>query len=216
MFDEDDLLPISALSHLVFCERRAALIHLERIWRDNSFTVEGTHLHEIVDEDGRRIENRDDLRLTRGIALRSLRLGVGGQADVVEYHRAPATAPGTGWLPTPIEYKQGGPKPDWSDKVQLCAQALCLEEMHGASVQVGALYYYQTRRRLRVEFDAELRRFTEQSIEKLRHLIESRNTPAAVLEPKCIRCSLAGECLPDATASRKSASRYLARVFEEG
>jgi CRISPR-associated exonuclease Cas4 len=213
MFDEDDLLPLSALSHLVFCERRAALIHLERLWRDNELTVEGTHLHERVDEEGRRAETRAIMRIARGLSLRSLRLGLAGRADVVEFRRAEAggNAPP---VPCPVEYKRGVPKPDESDRVQLCAQALCLEEMLGVAVPAGALFYHTQRHRHQVAFDAGLRAFTAERAARLHELLTAGRTPPAVREPKCRRCSIAELCLPELAGRREGAGRYLRRLIE--
>src|SRR6266567_7026185 len=144
MYDEEDLLPLSALQHLVFCERQCALIHIEGVWADNALTVEGSHLHDRVDEMGPRIESRGDLRIARGVALRSLRLGLSGRADVIEFHRVTeggvelAGVSGL-WRPFPVEYKRGRPKRDRCDEVQVCAQARCLEEMLETAVPAGAL-----------------------------------------------------------------------------
>jgi CRISPR-associated exonuclease Cas4 len=135
MFTEAELLPLSALQHLAFCERQWGLIHLEQVWDENRLTVEGRHLHERADEPAS--ENRRDLRIARGLRIRSLRLGLVGRADVVEFHRLPQedepstdtlTLAGVAgrWRPLPVEYKRGRPKADAWDEVQLCAQALCL------------------------------------------------------------------------------------------
>lgn len=203
MYDEEDLLPLSALQHLIFCERQAALIHIEQIWVENPLTVEGRHLHDKADSgEG---ESRGDIRIARGLALRSLRLGLSGKADVVEFHRVPMPA-GT-LRPFPIEYKRGKPKAHRADEVQLCAQALCLEEMLGLDIPAGALFYAQTRRRLEVSFDTELRRLTEETAASLHRLFASGKTPAAVREPKCDQCSLLGVCLPG--SSSHSAQGYL-------
>jgi len=207
-FAEDDLLPISALQHLLFCERQCALIHIEGLWVENRLTVEGRHLHEKAHEGPS--ETRSGARITRGMALRSLRLGLIGKADVVEFDGAGA---GTG-TPFPVEYKRGRPKKHQADKVQLCAQALCLEEMLGTPVPTGALFYGRTRRRLDVPFAEDLRRLTEETAERLHALIRSGRTPAAVREPKCDSCSLFDVCLPDAMGPRRSAARYMARAIE--
>ncbi|RMH19605.1 MAG: CRISPR-associated protein Cas4 [Acidobacteria bacterium] len=218
MFSEDSLVPISALQHLVFCERQAALIYLERQWADNRLTVEGSHLHAHADELGRRSETRGEVRICRGLALRSLRLGLVGRADVVELLRLPeaeaasgAALPGVAgrWRPFPVEYKRGKPKRDTSDKVQLCAQALCLEEMLDVAVPEGALYYGRRKRRYPVSFDAAMRQHTEATIQRLHRLFASGQTPRAKREPKCSRCSLLRLCLPDAMAPERSAAGYL-------
>lgn len=210
-----DLLPVSALQHLLFCERQCALIHIERIWVENRLTVEGQHLHHRADSG--RPECRSGVPIARGIELRSLRLGLIGKADVVEFHGTPRSEDGDDDAsrvatakprPYPIEYKRGRPKRDGSDRVQLCAQAICLEEMLGVSVPRGALYYGKTRRRLEVEFDESLRTLTEQAATRLREMVESGRTPKAVYEPKCESCSLINLCLPK-TAAARSARRYL-------
>jgi CRISPR-associated exonuclease Cas4 len=218
MFPEDDLLPLSALQHLLFCERQCALIHLEQVWAENPLTVEGKHLHERVDEAAG--ESRGDLRIARGLALRSLRLGLSGKSDVVELYRAPvddptaAAVPGLAgrWRLVPVEYKRGKPKSHRADEVQLCAQGLCLEEMLGTTVERGALFYGKTRRRLEVAFDAELRRITEQAATRLHQLIASGQTPPPVREPKCDQCSLYDLCMPEAPAT--SARRFLDRLIQ--
>jgi len=218
VFTEDDLLPLSALQHLLFCERQAALIHLERVWAENPLTVEGRHLHERAD--GGEGESRGEVRVARGLPLRSCRLGLAGKADVVELHRLAAGEPGAclpdvagAWRPFPVEYKRGRPKRHRADEVQICAQGLCLEEMLGAPVPAGALFYHQTRRRLEVAFDPVLRQLTEEAAARLHRLFDSRLTPPPVREPKCDRCSLLPICMPDAPAH--SARRYLDRLTRQ-
>ncbi len=210
MFSESDLRPLSALQHLVFCERQCALIHLEQVWVENRFTAEGRLLHERADTVGG--ESRGDLRIARGLALCCLRLGLSGRADVVEFHRAEGGGvelPGASgrWRPFPVEYKRGKPKAGRCDEVQLCAQALCLEEMLEVEVPAGALFYGKRRRRTEVRFNTELRRFTETAAERLHELLGCGRTPVAVREKKCDSCSLLGVCLPAAPA--KSARAYL-------
>ena len=155
MLAEEDLLPLSALQHLLFCERQCALIHVEQLWDENLFTAEGRVIHERVHEQGG--ESRGNIRIERGLPLRSFRLGLVGKADVVEFHRVTTQR----WQPFPVEFKRGKPKRDDCDKVQLCAQALCLEEMLATVVEAGALYYGRTRRRLDIAFDTGLRDETE-------------------------------------------------------
>lgn len=219
MFSEDDLRPISALQHLVFCERQCALIHIERAWVENCYTAEGRLLHEKVDAGGS--ENRGDLRIARTLALQCLRLGLVGIADAVEFHRVEAADPASAadlgavhlsgspgwWRPFPVEYKRGRPKSHQADEVQLCAQALCLEEMLEVSVPEGALYYGKRRRRQHVRFDRSLRALTEETTLRLHQLLDAGHTPAAVREAKCDKCSLLDICLPD--APRSSARAYL-------
>lgn len=206
-FAEDDLLPISALQHLLFCARQCALIHIEGQWAENRLTAEGRHLHERVDDAPS--ETRRGVRIARHLPLRSLRLGLTGRADVVEVHAS--SEAGRPDRIVPVEYKRGKPKQDDSDAVQLCAQALCLEEMLGVRIASGALFYGTPRRRTDVAFDATLRTKTEAAAARLHAMVASGVTPLAVREPKCDRCSLVSLCLPDALGPRHSAVEYLDR-----
>ncbi len=226
MYAEEDLLPLSALQHLIFCERQCALIHVERLWADNRLTIEGNHLHRSVDETGRRSETRGNLRIARGLALRSLHLGLSGRADLVELHRAkkeagtPAGAklPGIAgqWHPFPVEHKRGRPKRNLSDRIQLCAQALCLEEMLATTVPRGALFYGKLQRRTEVAFDTDLRSETERAAQRLHELVAKGVTPRATYEPKCDHCSLIELCLPSAMQRNRSAVGYLTKSIVDG
>mgnify|MGYP000443601521 CR=1 FL=1 len=203
-FSEDELLPLSALQHLVFCPRQCALIHLEGVWDSNQYTAEGDILHARVHELG--CETRGDTRIARNVALRSLRLGLAGVADCVAF-----THSGKQIIAAfPVEYKRGRPKLHRADEVQLCAQALCIEEMLHITVPNGALFYGQTRRRLPVEFDAALRSLTHAAAAQLHQLFDSRCTPPAVYDKKCRLCSLINRCLPRVTSGAASARSYLA------
>ncbi len=240
--------PLSALQHLLFCERQCALIHNEQLWAENRLTAEGRVMHDKA-HDGPD-ETRDGIRIVRGLRLRCERLGLHGVADVVEFHRqrdghGSATIPGrldspptgsAGVSPAsttppakpqaaklllrpheaivPVEYKRGKPKRDDSDRVQLCAQALCLEEMCGTGIPSGFLYYGRNRRRHTVEFDADLRQTTEEAAARLHALLASGETPTATREPKCDSCSLLDLCLPDALRFRQGASAWNDRQFE--
>ena len=215
-FHEDELLPLSGVQHLVFCERQAALIHVERLWLDNPQTVEGTRFHEVADRG--RSESRGPLRLVRGVAIRSLRLGLAGRADVIEFHRVAEGAPGVPlpgqpghWSAYPVEYKRGRPKTHRADEVQLCAQAMCLEEMLSIVIDAGALFYGRSRRRVDVVFDGSLRRLTEEAAARFHKLIASGATPRAIWAPKCVRCSLVAACRPRDIGS--PTSRYLSAIF---
>jgi CRISPR-associated exonuclease Cas4 len=209
MYTEDDLLPLSALQHLIFCERQCALIHIEQAWAENLFTAEGRIMHERVHEEGS--ESRGSIRVEHGVPLRSLRLGLIGKADVVEFHRREDGS----WLPCPVEYKRGKPKKDGSDRVQLCAQAMCLEEMMNVEVPKGALFYGKNRRRAGVVFDYALRRETEDTAVRLHELIASGRTPKPVYTKKCDSCSLAGMCLPKTVGKGRSVQRYLSGAMRE-
>ena len=209
VYDIDDLIMISALQHYAFCPRQCALIHVEQTWTESGRTAEGRILHERVHEEGN--EARGDVRIERGVSLRSLRVGLIGKADVVEYHRQADGA----WLPFPVEYKRGKPKPDHCDKIQLCAQAICLEEMLHTEIPGGALFYGQTRRRLDVAFDETLRRETEMTARQVRELILSGRTPKPVYGKRCDSCSLAAACLPKTIQKRRSVKNYLTRMAGE-
>ena len=219
-FTENQLLPISALQHLLFCARQCALIHVEQVWAENYLTIQGQHLHQKA-HDGPH-ETRQGVRVARGLDLRSLRLGLVGKADVVELERdrTPKVINqgsgdfGTdGLRVTPVEYKRGKPKRDDSDRVQLCAQALCLEEMLGVSIPTGEIFYGQNRRRTAVDFDTRLRELTETTSHRLHELIASRHTPIARFEPKCDKCSLVELCMPGVIGLHRSATRVIDKYF---
>jgi CRISPR-associated exonuclease Cas4 len=203
-YTEDDLLPLSSLQHMAFCARQCALIHLEQVWLENRLTVEGRILHERVHEQAG--ESRQGVRIERGMPLRSLRLGLIGVADVVEFH----PLPGGGWRPFPVEYKRGRPKRDRCDEIQLCAQAICLEEMSGVVVDQGALFYGKIRRRYDVTFDKGLREETEETARHVHALIAAGDTPRASYDKKCERCSLRSVCLPKSLGRKRNVGRYLA------
>lgn len=206
---ERELVPVSALNQYAYCHRRCALIFIEQIWDENLFTTEGRIMHEQVHGDG--AESRGDIRIERGVAMRSLRLGLIGKADVVEYHRQPDGL----WLPFPVEYKRGKPKPDDCDKIQLCAQAMCLEEMLDVHIPAGAIFYGRTRRRLDVDFDERLRNKTEETAKHTHALIESGQTPKPVYDRRCESCSLMGECLPKTIQKKRSAKNYISRMIAD-
>jgi len=207
--EPEELVPISALTQYAYCPRRCALIHVEQIWIENRFTAEGRIMHKHVHDEGD--ESRGDVRIERGASLRSLRLGLIGKADVVEYHRQVDGS----WQAFPVEYKRGKPKPDHSDKIQLCAQALCLEEMLNVHIPVGALFYGKTRRRLDVDFDEALRQET-QDVAKLTHdLIDAGITPAPVYAKRCESCSLMAECMPKTIQKKRSVKSYLKLMLAE-
>jgi len=201
----DDLIQLSALQHFMFCERQCALIHIEQLWNENLFTAEGRIMHDKVDAANR--ESRGNIRIEYGVPIRSLRLGLIGKADVVEFHKQDNK-----WIPFPVEYKRGKPKMDDCDRVQLCAQAICLEEMLNVEVKNGALFYGLTRRREDVIFDKKLRQETEDAARKVHKLIESGITPKAEYSKKCKKCSLYELCMPKVSGK---ASNYLMKAIEE-
>jgi CRISPR-associated exonuclease Cas4 len=208
-YTEDDLLPLSGLQHLFFCERQCALIHVEQVWNENRLTAEGRIMHERVHEADS--ESRRDVRIEYGLPLRSLRLGLIAKADVVEFHRKSDKT----WLPFPVEFKHGKPKKDESDKVQLCAQAMCLEEMLNVEIAEGAIFYGKTRHRMSVIFDEELRRKTEDTAQRFHTLVESGRTPKPVYAKRCENCSINEQCLPKTVEKARSIARYLSDAVRE-
>ena len=199
---------LSALQHYAFCPRQCALIYLEQVWEENGATALGRLMHETAHEGGSRM--RDGVKVVTDLELRCARLGLHGRADVVEFRRAPG-----GWAPYPVEYKKGRPRAGSdADEVQLCGQALCLEEMLGTAIPEGALFYGEARRRHVVSFDAGLRARTEEVARAVRAMLEAGITPPPVERPVCDACSLNGSCLPGLTAGRASA--YVRRLCEEG
>jgi CRISPR-associated exonuclease Cas4 len=190
----DNPVPISALQHAVYCLRQAALIHIERVWAENRFTAEGRVLHDVSHTAASR--KARGVRRVTALPLASPRLNIAGVADMVEFHDGPG-----GEIPFPVEYKRGKPKAHRADEVQLCAQALCLEEMTGCAVPEGALFYGETKRRVVIEFDAELRRLTEDTVTGFVALVAEGRTPRAVWKAsRCRACSLIELCRPRAMA----------------
>lgn len=187
----DEPIPISALQHAVYCLRQTALIHLERLWAENRFTAEGRVLHVHADKPGARRQR--GVRRVSALPIASARLRIAGVADLVEF------LPGAeGETAFPVEFKRGKPKLHRADEVQLCAQALCLEEMTGRAVPEGALYHAETKRRVAVPFDAELRRLTEETTAALAQLFETRQTPPPTAQKsRCRACSLREQCRPE-------------------
>lgn len=189
MYSDDRLLALSGLQHIAYCPRQWALIHLEQIWTDNLDTVRGELFHERVDLAG--YSSGRGVRSERAVRLVSRRLGIYGVADVVEYGRDGSV--------TPVEYKVGKPKVEDWDRLQVTAQAMCLEEMEGVHVAVGALFYGETRRRECLAIDETLRGRVEQLASKMHGLFDSGKTPRAVASQKCRRCSLKDDCAPETT-----------------
>ena len=161
--------------------------------------------------DSNKHESRGNVRIDYSVPLRSLRLGLIGKADIVEFHRQDDGI----WRPFPVEYKRGKPKANNCDKVQLCAQAICLEEMLNVEIGEGALFYGQTRRREDVVFDEDLSKETEDIARKVHDLIASGITPKPEYWKKCDQCSLLELCMPKTCSKAKSASKYLMKAIEE-
>jgi CRISPR-associated exonuclease Cas4 len=213
-FREDELLPLSGLSQITFCERRWALIHLESVWEENRFTAEGAQLHERAHSG--EVESRPEVLVRRTLPLHSYRLGISGQADVVEFHRSEATdaIPIAGrkhhWKPYPVEYKRSRDKAGGiAYRIQLCAQAMCLEEMLQTHIPEGAILDINAKRRQEVRFDDSVRNEVIRLAEQMHRLYRERKTPAAILKKACRSCSLFDYCLPKALETGSQASEYL-------
>ncbi len=208
--ETDTLIPLSALQHYLFCQRQCALIHVEQAWAENRLTAEGRVLHEATSEVG--AEKRRGVRVVTAMPLVSRRLGVSGIADLVEMHKDDQDR----WRPFPVEYKRGKPKSHRADEVQLCAQGMALEEMFDTTLTEGALFYGQSRRRVTVPLDAELRRLTEQIAIETCALLSGKATPPPIYaKSKCNACSLIELCQPKRLSRTLSASAWLADQIAE-
>lgn len=224
MDESEEYLLMSGIQHFAFCPRQWALIHIEQQWAENVRTVEGQQLHEHTD-DPFSDETRHDVKEIRAVPVISHRLSLRGVVDRLELYHDPSLMEGEGitlsdapgrWRPFPVEYKRGLPKPDNRDAVQLCAQAMALEEMLGVTVGKGALYYWQTRHRETVVFDAALRQRTEELAYQMHNLFAAGKTPPAVREKHCALCSLENLCLPDLAARSRTVAGYLERMLSDG
>jgi CRISPR-associated exonuclease Cas4 len=228
--DETRFIPISAIQHFRYCARQCALIHIDGLWAENQYTAEGTLLHRHVDTPGSRFNprpmdtesNPSDVefvmqsqdkarkRTFHAMPLVSYQYGITGKADSVEIilnKHGKITAP-----PRPVEHKRGKPKRDNTDAVQLCAQAICLEEMTGWKITQADLFYHSTRQRIAIEIDQPLRIITCRLIDEIREMIELNQTPRPIYGPKCRQCSLRFQCLPKGTDRSKNPHLYLTRA----
>lgn len=218
MYGEDEFLALSGIQHFAFCRRQWALIHIERAWADNVLTAEGDLMHARAHDEELR-ERRGDTLVVRGLAVHSWALGLAGKCDVVEFHKDSRGHPLSGedgfWRTVPVEYKHGRSKAGDADRLQLCAQALCLEEMLGADVPVGYLYYGETHSREKVELGDFLRKSVASMVEEMHALFRRRHTPQTKPFSGCRSCSLCDLCLSRAI-SRATVEEYVAkRLFEE-
>lgn len=216
-YSEDDLLMLSGIQHFAFCERQWALIHLEQQWQENVRTVEGRIMHERV-HTPLLVESRGSMLISRSLPVVSWKLGLYGVLDLVEFSQVGVSSGGIHipgrkgfWKPRPVEYKRGKPKPDSRDEVQLCAQAICLEEMLQVEIAEGDLYYGENRRRTCVYFDAELRQQVIDLCQRMHMMYENGTTPPASKGKQCRACSLYDICLPSLTRRTKSVKEYIRR-----
>ena len=204
-YDESDLIMLSALEHYSYCPRQCALIHQEQTFSENVHTLRGRAVHEQVDEPEGLIEK--GVRVERALPLWSYRLGLVGRADVVEFN---------GNTPYPVEYKHGPRREKEHDDLQLCAQALCLEEMTGQAVPKGAIFHHSSRRRREVEFTPTLRAKVEQTALQVRQMLATRTLPPAVNDARCKNCSLQDSCMPKVTDEKKRLQRVVSMLFTVG
>jgi CRISPR-associated exonuclease Cas4 len=202
MYSEDDLLSISGLQHMLYCKRQCALIHVEQLWSDNFFTARGIVMHDKVHTE--KAEYKKGVVVERDIYLKSYELGLIGKSDVVEFCKSENKL-----IPFPVEYKSGKVKTDDIDKVQLCAQALCLEEMMNITIEKGAIFYGKIRNRLNVDFDDFLREKTFALAQAFHSLVDSRETPKPKYSKKCDNCSFKELCLPEVFDRQRSVKKYL-------
>jgi CRISPR-associated exonuclease Cas4 len=208
MTEEDDYLPISALHHLLFCERSLSLVHVLGVWRENGHTTEGRIVHESVDT-GRSSARSGHLTL-RSPYVRSDELRLRGIADVVEAERTDR-----GWSLVPVEYKKGKRRVREDDDVQLAAQAMALEEMTGVSIPLGAIFYAGSARRREVRIDAALRARTREAARRLHLIVDGGLVPPAIPAPKCTGCSLIDACQPTVSPGRDALTDALAAALAD-
>ncbi|MFZ5975421.1 MAG: CRISPR-associated protein Cas4 [Bacillota bacterium] len=222
MFTEEEYLALSGIQHYAFCPRQWALIHIEQQWTDNLLTMEGNILHQKVD-DPFNYEKRHNTLIVRAVPVSSGLLGFYGVCDIVEYERVDNPADAVElkhrkgfFRPVPVEYKRGRPKNTYCDCLQLCAQAMCLEEKHGVPVKSGSVYYGQTRHRIAVELGDDLRKQVYALADEMHRVFDSGITPPPSAGKHCKACSLAVQCLPQ-TKNGQAVQKYLLRaVNEEG
>lgn len=217
MYNENERLQLSGLQHFIFCRRQWALIHIEQQWAENYRTADGRLMHKNA-HDGTSTESRGDRYIVRGLRITSANLGVSGECDVVEFFHGSSGIPIEGkdglWQPYPVEYKRGEPKADNCDVLQLCAQAMCLEDMFCCAIPEGAIFYGQTRRRQIVAFTDELREQVNSALEEMHQLYHRGYTPRVKPSKACNSCSLKEQCLP-VLGRKKSVVSYLTKAMEE-
>lgn len=218
VYDEDDYLQLSGLQHFVFCRRQWALIHIENQWSENIRTIEGKILHERAHDASQR-EQRGDLLITRDMRIFSRSLGISGACDVVEFRRSKTGVPLVGleglFQPCPVEYKKGKPREDHANDVQVCAQAMCLEEMLCCSIPEGILYFGETRKRVKVPLTEELREEVRVALDEMHQLYKRKHTPKVKRTKACNACSLKEICLP-ALMKKNSVTAYYRSRLEDG
>jgi CRISPR-associated exonuclease Cas4 len=218
-YTQDELLPLSGIQHFLFCRRQWALIHIEQQWKENVLTAEGRIMHQRAD-DPFFTETRNGVITARSVPVASYRLGLSGVCDVVEFTTSPdgVKLPGRDglYLAAPVEYKHGKEKQDHSDETQLCAQALCLEEMLSVTIPKGYLFYGETRHRVEIELTTELRNLVKDMADEMHNYFQRGYTPRVKTFKGCRSCSLADVCLPVLQEKVIAASKYIKQQIEDG
>ncbi|MBL1213968.1 MAG: CRISPR-associated protein Cas4 [Ignavibacteriae bacterium] len=205
MHKEEEFIMISALQHYIYCPRQCGLIHVDDVWQENLYTTRGNLLHEKVDTDT--YETRGNIKTVRGLRIHSYKYGIVGRCDVVEFNNS--TKENT---VLPVEYKAGKPKNDFSDKIQLCAQAICLEEMLSVKIKRAEFYYAKIRRREKIEIDEELRKITSDTITAVREIVDNKKIPREEYSSKCKNCSLQQICQPK-LLNRRKVENYIKGLY---
>lgn len=215
-YREEDFLMLSGIQHFAFCQRQWAMIHIEQQWEENYYTVDGKIMHTNA-HDKEFTEKRGNIIITRGLAIHSRELGISGTCDVVEFHKQEQGVflpqYEANYIPIPVEYKRGKPKEHNADELQLCAQAMCLEEMLVCEIPKGYLYYGEIKKRQEVDFTKELREKVIEYFTKMHELFQKQYTPKVKKTKRCQSCSLKNLCLPviEKTVSVKT---YLKKNME--
>lgn len=212
LYEEDDLLPLSGIQHFAYCKRQWGLIHIENHWVENLHTAEGRLLHKKVD-DPFFVESRGEVKTVRSVPLVSRTLGLYGVADLIELHRETGKMLSQAFVI--VEYKKGKPKPDDRDEVQLCAQAICLEEMLDISLYNGSIYYGEIKRRQQVSLNTQLREHVHSLAAQMHNLFTAGTTPPAVKSKRCKGCSMIDLCLPKISNIGRNTTTYITAMLEK-
>lgn len=219
MYLDDDYIMLSGIQHFSFCRRQWALIHIENMWNENPLTAKGEILHKRVHDD-KTTDYRGDKIIFKGLRVFSSSLGCSGTCDAVEFCSVTKDGiklnnrPGM-WLPNPVEYKKGITKINDCDRLQLAAQAICLEEMFSCHIEFGSIFYFETRRREKVAITRELRSNVVKMFEEMHSYMRRGYTPKVKPSKGCNNCSLKNECLPEILNKRENVRTYITKHIEE-
>ncbi len=215
--NENDYLMLSGIQHFAFCKRQWALIHIENQWVENEYTTDGELFHERA-HDSSLVEKRKDIIITRALRVKSDALGISGSCDIVEFHKDSNGITlhnfDGKWLPIPIEYKRGKPKQNNYDELQLCAEAMCLEEMLICRIEHGFIFYGETGKRKQIPLNDELKDQVKSMFKEMHQLFTKAHTPKVRTDKRCYLCSLKNICLPKLNKI-KQASTYINAILEE-